>query len=167
MTPLAKSGNRYWIQLFSGPYDVEFNQPMLKNVVETIRQMTPIDDLDEESPILSKIDATRDLSGAFFATDNWRDKYHQLRTALTAEIDVVWRDNGNTFNSFIQYEGWAPEGALFMRVKFYFKTLALMQSETAAKSLGINSKGLYYPSVRMDQALKESKDVGQSRIEIT
>ena len=35
------------------------------------------------------------------------------------------------------------------------------------KSLGMNSKGLYYPSVRMGQALKESKDVGLSRIEIT
>ena len=54
-----------------------------------------------------------------------------------------------------------------MRVKFYFKTLALMQSETAMKSLGMNHKALYYPSIRMGQALKESKDVGQSRIEIT
>ena len=36
-----------------------------------------------------------------------------------------------------------------MRVKFYFKTLSLMQSETAMKSLGMNAKGLYYPSVRM------------------
>ena len=54
-----------------------------------------------------------------------------------------------------------------MRVKFYFKTLALMQSDSAMKSLGMNTKGLYYPSVRMGQALKETKDVGQSRIEIT
>ena len=54
-----------------------------------------------------------------------------------------------------------------MRVKFYFKTLALMQSESAAKSLGMNMKGIYYPRIRMGQALKESKDIGQSRIEIT
>ena len=54
-----------------------------------------------------------------------------------------------------------------MRVKFYFKTLALMQSESAVKSLGMNMKGIYYPSVRMNQALMESRNEGQSRIEIT
>ena len=31
----------------------------------------------------------------------------------------------------------------------------------------MNLKSLYYPSVRMGQALKESRDLGQSRIEIT
>ena len=54
-----------------------------------------------------------------------------------------------------------------MRVKYYFKTLALMQSESVTKSLGMNTKGIYYPTVRMNQALIESRDVGQSRIEIT
>ena len=111
--------------------------------------MTPFDDLDEDSPVLSKIDVTRDLAGAFYAPENWREKYQELRKSLTDEIDVVWRDNGNTFNTCFQYEGWAPEGVLHMRVKFYFKTLALMQSESVMKSLGMNSKGLYYPSVRM------------------
>ena len=35
------------------------------------------------------------------------------------------------------------------------------------KSLGCNMKGIYYPNIRMGQALRESRDVGLSRIEIT
>ena len=35
------------------------------------------------------------------------------------------------------------------------------------KSLGSNMKGIYYPNIRMGQALRESRDVGLSRIEIT
>ena len=31
----------------------------------------------------------------------------------------------------------------------------------------MNTKALYYPSIRMGQALHESRDLGQSRIEIT
>ena len=54
-----------------------------------------------------------------------------------------------------------------MRIKYYYKTLALMQSDSAMKSLGINTRAIYYPTVRMGQALRESRDVGQSRIEIT
>ena len=62
---------------------------------------------------------------------------------------MEWRDNGNSFNSCFQYEGWAPEGKLHMRIKYYWKTLALMQSDSAMKSLGMNMRGLYYPTVRM------------------
>ena len=35
------------------------------------------------------------------------------------------------------------------------------------KSLGCNMKGIYYPNIRMGQALKESRDIGLSRIKIT
>ena len=35
------------------------------------------------------------------------------------------------------------------------------------KSLGCNMKGIYYPNIRMGQALKESRGIGLSRIEIT
>ena len=35
------------------------------------------------------------------------------------------------------------------------------------KQLGINLKGIYYPSIRMRQAIRETVEVGQSRIEIT
>ena len=125
------------------------------------------DNETEESPILSKLDATRDLGGAFFAPQNWRSKYQELRQALADKINVNWRDNYNSFNSCFQYEGWAPEGVLYMRVKFYFKTLALMQSESAAKSLGMNMRGIFDPTIRMGRALRESRDVGQTRIEIT
>ena len=49
----------------------------------------------------------------------------------------------------------------------YFKSLALIQSESVTKSLGMNTNAFFYPSVRMGQALSESRDEGQSRIEIT
>ena len=35
------------------------------------------------------------------------------------------------------------------------------------QSVGMNMKALYHPTVRMNMALRESKDEGQSRIEIT
>ena len=54
-----------------------------------------------------------------------------------------------------------------MRIKIYWKSLALLQSETAAKSIGMNMKGLFYPNMRMGKALKESINHTMSRIEIT
>ena len=42
-----------------------------------------------------------------------------------------------------------------------------MQSESVQKSVGMNYKSLFYPSVRMGCALKETQDTGLSRIEIT
>ena len=54
-----------------------------------------------------------------------------------------------------------------MRIKIYWKSLALLQSETAAKSIGMNMKGLFYPNMRMGRALKESINETMSRIEIT
>ena len=77
------------------------------------------------------------------------------------------RNNGNSFDSCFQYEGRFKHGELHCRIKYYWKSLALLQSETVAKSLGMNTKALFYPSVRMGQALVESRDEGQSRIEIT
>ena len=53
------------------------------------------------------------------------------------------------------------------RIKFYWKSLALIQSESVTQSVGMNLKSLYYPSVRMNLALRESREKGQSRIEIT
>ena len=54
-----------------------------------------------------------------------------------------------------------------MKVKVYWKSLALVQSETAAKSIGMNMKGLFYPNVRMGKALRESSNETLTRIEIT
>ena len=42
-----------------------------------------------------------------------------------------------------------------------------MQSESVQKSLGMNYKAIYYPSVRMGRALRESQEAGLTRIEIT
>ena len=54
-----------------------------------------------------------------------------------------------------------------MRVKYYWKSLALIQSESVMQSIGMNMKALFYPTVRMNLALRESQEQGQSRIEIT
>ena len=54
-----------------------------------------------------------------------------------------------------------------MKIKVYWKSLALVQSETAAKSIGMNMKGLFYPNIRMGKALKESINETLTRIEIT
>ena len=43
----------------------------------------------------------------------------------------------------------------------------MMQSESVQKSLGMNYKSLYYPSVRMGCVLRETQAEGNSRIEIT
>ena len=43
----------------------------------------------------------------------------------------------------------------------------MMQSESVQKSLGMNYKSLFYPSVRMGLALREAQKEGLSRIEIT
>ena len=82
-------------------------------------------------------------------------------------IGTDLRDNGNSFNSCFQFEGHSPEGFLFMKIKVYWKTLALIQSETAAKSIGMNMKGLFYPNLRMGKALRESSNETLTRIEIT
>ena len=54
-----------------------------------------------------------------------------------------------------------------MKIKVYWKSLALIQSEAAAKSIGMNMKGLFYPNIRMGKALQESANETKSRIEIT
>ena len=54
-----------------------------------------------------------------------------------------------------------------MKVKVYWKTLALIQSESAYKSMGMNMKGLFYPNIRMGKALQESVNETMTRIEIT
>ena len=78
-----------------------------------------------------------------------------------------WHDNGNSFDTSMQFEAHGLEGPLDVRVKVYWKSLQLLQSETVTKNLGMNTKGLFYPSVRMNLALKESHQYTQSRIEIT
>ena len=64
-----------------------------------------------------------------------------------------WHDNGNSFDTSMQFEAHGLEGPLDVRVKVYWKSPQLLQSETVTKNLGMNLKGLFYPSVRMNLAL--------------
>ena len=45
--------------------------------------MMPIEDEAEPQTVLSKLDATRDLGGAFYALNNWKEKYEELRKELS------------------------------------------------------------------------------------
>ena len=95
--------------LGSGPFDLEHNQPKLRKVTEEFHQMMPTakdskesevkEERGEQKPVLSKIDVTRDLAGAFYAQDNWREKHKELTLNLKKNFGVDWRDNGNSFNS--------------------------------------------------------------------
>ena len=117
--------------------------------------------------MITKIDATRDLRGSFYAPGDWRVKHRELAEALQREFRVPFRDNGNSFASCFKFLGKAELGKLTGRVKIYWKNLALFQSFSVSQSLGMNTKALYYPSTRMGQVLRESRGEGLSRIEIT
>ena len=54
-----------------------------------------------------------------------------------------FKDNGNSYDTCFQFVGNSPEGQLQIRVKYYWKTMALIQSETVMKSIGMNMKGLF------------------------
>ena len=43
----------------------------------------------------------------------------------------------------------------------------MFQSETVAKAIGMNTKSLFYPNIRMGKALSESSKETLSRIEIS
>ena len=82
-------------------------------------------------------------------------------------FDLRFKDNGNSFNSCFQFVAQTSDGELIIRIKIYWKTLALLQSDGVLKQLGMNTRALFYPSIRMGQALTESRDAGLMRIEIT
>ena len=54
-----------------------------------------------------------------------------------------------------------------MRIKYYWKNYELLQSESVKKSLGMNTKSIFYPQTHMGGALKESREIGLTRIEIS
>ena len=56
---------------------------------------------------------------------------------------------------------------MLLRVKYYWKNLELLQSESVKKSLGMNTKAIFYPQLHMGRALKEACEIGLTRIEIT
>ena len=117
-------------------------------------------------PVLCKLDTTRDLKGAFYVPGNWRSKHRELGQELSKYFQTTFKDNGNSMNSCFQFDGgW--DRLLKIRVKYYWKTLELLQSKGAAKSLGMNTLGLFCPSVRMGQSMAACGQQSMSRIEIT
>lgn len=56
---------------------------------------------------------------------------------------------------------------LTRRFKVYNKLLALLQSESVAKGLGMNLGGVYYSNVKMYKELREACHDGLTRIEIS
>ena len=49
--------------------------------------------------MLTKLDVTRDVRGAFYAPGDWRAKHNELAAALKARTGITYKDNGNSFNS--------------------------------------------------------------------
>ena len=99
-SPIAKrTPGTFWIQLQNGPYDVAHNQPILQRATDILNPAVPVDEEDGEQPMLTKIDVTRDLRGAFYAPGDWKAKHIELAAALEKWIGTSFRDNGNSFNS--------------------------------------------------------------------
>ena len=94
-----------WVQLASGPYDLEHNITMLMKVCEGLRHLHQDRSSQFNEHILHKFDATRDLRGSFYAPKDWKMKRKELGQALEREFGMSLRDNGNSFDSCFQYEG--------------------------------------------------------------
>ena len=93
--------------------------------------------------------------------------YRQLGEALKQRFGTAFHDNSNSFDSCFQFVAQEKIGLHDVRVKYYCKTMELIQSESVMKSLGSNLKGIYYSNVLMGRALQESVMVGLTRIELT
>ena len=157
----------FWVQLASSLDDLIHNSPLLEKAAELLAQKRIKDYKDHARPSLKKLDMTRDLLYSFFAPGNWREKYNELQSQLNDVFDTCFIDNGNSFDTCFQFVDLNKSGPLHMRIKIYNKFLALFQSDGVMKSLGMNTKGIYYPSINMNKALVQSKDVGLTRIEIS
>ena len=76
--------------------------------------------------VLLTMDMTRDFAGSFYAPGDWKIKHQQLATELMKLFDLTLKDNGNSFNSCFQYVAQRKDGELGIRIKIYWKTLALL-----------------------------------------
>ena len=141
--------------------------PYLKIAADKLDQLRPADQIRDDQPVVTKLDVTRDLAGSLFAGQDWKNRHAELADALEERFGFPFRDNGNSFDTCLQFEGQSQIGLLKVRVKYYWKNLQMLQSESVMKSLGMNCKDMFYPGVRMGRALRESSDYGMSRIEIT
>ena len=117
--------------------------------------------------MLTKVDATRHIRGCFYAIDNWKEKWEELRQALEQEFENAFKNNGNSFDSCFQFVGQVPHRKLMIKIKFYNKILAMIQSDGVMRPVGMNTNGLFCPYMHMSRALSESRDEGLSRIKIT
>ena len=70
-------------------------------------------------------------------------------------------------DSCFQFVARDEEEGFDLRIKYYCKSLQKMQSAGVTKTLGMNMKAIFCPTVRMGRAFHEARDVGLSRIEIT
>ena len=75
------------------------NQPILKRATEVLHPAEPIDEATDKLPVLTKLDVTRDLRGAFYVPGDWRAKHRELAGVLGRWMNTSFRDNGNSFNS--------------------------------------------------------------------
>ena len=157
----------FWVQLYEGQDRIEVNLSLLKKFCEAIIRLLPRNDLGEQQVVLSKLDVTRDLRGSLIGGDDWRSLHQKLRQALELEFAMAFTDNGNSTDTCFQYITKILDGEQRIRVKFYWKSFALLTMESVQKPLGMNSNGLFRPQIRMGRALKESRNEGLTRIEIT
>ena len=105
--------------------------------------------------------------GFFYALGDWRALHGKLKEVLDAAFDNCFSNNGNSFDTCFQFVSLNPRGRLYLRIKVYNKLLAFFQSDGVMKSMGMNTKAIYYPGVRMSRALTDSREAGLTRIEIT
>ena len=71
-----KKAGHFWVQLSSGPFDLEHNIPIFRKVAEDLRQLH--DAVGARKPPLTKIDSTRDLRGSFYSPKDWKAKHKEL-----------------------------------------------------------------------------------------
>ena len=65
----------YWVQLSSGPFDVASVMPNLKIAADKLDGIRSGGQIGLASPVVTKIDATRDLRGSLFAKNDWKSKH--------------------------------------------------------------------------------------------
>ena len=141
--------------------------PSLKIAADKLDKLRPSDQVVEVNPVVTKVDVTRDLLGSFYAKGDWKSKHQELAIALEKQFGIRFKDNGNSFDSCYQFATTVERDHLRIRVKYYWKYLAFLQSESVQKAIGMNTKAIFNPNVRMGQSLIACKDQGISRIEIT
>ena len=54
---------------------------------------------NDGTPVVQKIDVTRDLGGCFFAKDDCKKLYKELQNALSGIFDTTFKDSGNSFDT--------------------------------------------------------------------